>query len=205
MRFIVMLALAAVLGFTSVPVWADGTGSKLDASGNIQFQIFPPGTATTPGSVTLTTEGGVKAGSYVQIGDDSAGATTCTPDEAGKIRFNASTKLFEGCNGTLWNALGQKQGTWDGWCANGWGAVDQIGTPVPPAYYDSTPRVPCGNADENAVAAANGWTCRMGCSCPQGYQLLNTGTCNFGYCIDPSHGGTYTGMIAYYACMKTAQ
>jgi hypothetical protein len=92
-------------------------------------------------------------------------------------------------------------GTWAGYCKMGWGGVDLVGTPTPPAYFDPTPRTST-DPNEVANAAANGWQMRNGCSCPSGWQALWTGTCDFGYCTSTTTGGSATGQVYFFVCTK---
>ena len=91
-------------------------------------------------------------------------------------------------------------GTWAGHCMNGWGGVDQVGTPIAPAYYDPAPKT--GDPTENAHAASHGWQQRKGCSCPTGWTVLWTGTCDFGYCKKAATGGSVTGQVYMFTCTK---
>ncbi len=68
---------------------------------SIQGPPGAPGTSRwVDGSGTVSTTGSVQLGS-----DTADGTTTCNTANEGTIRYNTSTKIFEGCDGTAWISL----------------------------------------------------------------------------------------------------
>ncbi|MCP4001467.1 MAG: DUF1566 domain-containing protein [Gammaproteobacteria bacterium] len=81
---------------------ADGAVGATGADGlSRQGPQGEPGTSSwTDGIETVSTTGSV------QIGSDSAdGTSDCNADNEGTLRFNTTTKMFEGCDGTTWETL----------------------------------------------------------------------------------------------------
>lgn len=116
---LIFAALIFPLGIASAPAFAVG--------GNIQ--MLPPvneGTTTpcTAGTVHMltwdgasalacsneltVTGGNVTTTGSVTIGDSTA---TCSATNAGAIKFDATAKVFLGCDGTNWTSLSAQQGT----------------------------------------------------------------------------------------------
>ena len=181
MRMIIMIA-ALLIGLPSFAHAQAATSQDVD--GNVQFMF-----------------NGVSSIKVAPVG--AVANQPCPATSAGAIRYNQGTGAFEGCDNTnFWTPLSHQKGTWDGYCREGWGGVDQVGTAIAPAYYDPAPRVPCGDAAEQAYAASKGWTCRMGCQCPSGYTKVWIGTCDFGYCTSAATGGSLTAGVFMNACMK---
>ncbi len=81
---------------------ADGATGATGADGlSIQGPKGDPGTSSwADGFNTVSTTGSV------QIGSDTAdGTDNCNAANEGTIRFNTTTKIFEGCDGTAWVSL----------------------------------------------------------------------------------------------------
>ena len=111
-------------------------------------------------------------------------------DNAGAMEFKNQSGNWSSLNTIIQNYLTLNNyvpaGTTAGWCAQGWGGVNQNGTPVPPAYFDQTVN---GSSQFGPT--------HVGCSCQSGWQLVTTGTCNFGDCAL-----TPTGQVFMEMCVK---
>src|SRR5262249_49945427 len=81
--------------------------------------------------------GDVTVKGQIQVGSSN---TTCTPANAGSIRFDGASKTFQGCNGSAWAGFGpptysaggvdmvfQDQTGVFGYCRLTWGAVTACG------------------------------------------------------------------------------
>ena len=80
---------------------ADGLPGNDGADSTIQGPQGDPGTSSwLDGYATVSTTGSV------QIGSDTAdGTSDCNPSNEGTLRFNATSKAFEGCNGIDWVSI----------------------------------------------------------------------------------------------------
>ncbi len=84
------------------PAGNDGADGDDGEDGlSIQGPQGDPGTSSwVDGFQTVSTTGSV------QIGSDTAdGTTSCNSANEGTIRFDTTTKIFEGCDGTAWGVL----------------------------------------------------------------------------------------------------
>lgn len=107
---------------SDLPVSGGGTqamavgGGQAVPAGDVEF-LNRVGVGTPTPQATLDVKGGVKVG-YT---------TTCDASTAGTMRYNPSTSVFEGCNGTKWSGLASAAfGGWTGVESSGTAATDGL-------------------------------------------------------------------------------
>ncbi|MBI1362560.1 MAG: hypothetical protein GC134_01080 [Proteobacteria bacterium] len=110
--------------------------------------IFGPGHTLADGndcipSMQVDNDGRIALQAGMTFGDYEI----CSPTTAGTIRYNASAKRMEFCNGDVWGMLGGNTG-----CSINFPAISDAD---PDSYYDTTDAVYSGST---ATAAVNGAT-----------------------------------------------
>lgn len=139
----------------SITALKDATDASLTTIGDCgaQGMIYGPGHAAVDGNDCI---------SSFQIADDGniqfqAGAKfgsyeLCDPTTEGTIRYNASAKRMEFCNGEVWGMLGGNNG-----CSINFPAITDA---QPDTFYDTTDAVYSGTTATASVAGATAATIR---------------------------------------------
>ena len=139
----------------SITALKDATDASLTTIGGCgtQGMIFGPGHALADGNDCI---------SSLQVGNDGRvalqGGMTfgtyelCDPTTAGTIRYNASAKRMEFCNGDVWGMLGGNVG-----CSINFPAVSNAELDT---FYDTTDAVYSGTTTTASVAGATAATIR---------------------------------------------
>lgn len=139
----------------SITALKDATDASLTTISNCgtQGMIFGPGHALADGSdcvpsFQIASDGNV----LFQAGAKFGTYELCDPTTAGTIRYNASAKRMEFCNGDVWGMLGGNAG-----CSINFPAVSNAD---PDTFYDTTDAVYSGTTTTASVAGATAATIR---------------------------------------------